>query len=111
MDIVYFIKTFKPVPPSATVASSATRESNEKLSDGVWLYSYIAWIRLSKMIERNLPMIDNGKQQIFKTTTSDTEKVDATAAKKVTKSADIIRMYDLLLQVKQNRVFFLRIFI
>jgi hypothetical protein len=51
------------------------------------------------MIERNLAMIDNGKQQIFKETTSDTEKVDGTSAKKITKPADIVRMYDLLLQV------------
>ncbi|CAF1132775.1 unnamed protein product [Adineta steineri] len=88
--------TFKPVPASA--AAGATPSTNEKLSDGVWLYSYIAWIRLSKMIERNLAMIDNAKQQTFKTTTSDTDKTDATSAKKVTKSADIVRMYDLLLQ-------------
>lgn len=51
------------------------------------------------MIERNLAMIDNGKQQIFKTNTAETEKVDTTSTKKTTKSADIIRMYDLLLQV------------
>jgi len=50
------------------------------------------------MIERNLAMIDNGKQQIFKAPTSNTEKVDAISAKKVTKPADIVRMYDLLLQ-------------
>ena len=93
------MKTFKPVPSASTIASTASRESNEKLSDGVWLYSYIAWIRLSKMIERNLAMIDNGKQQIFKIDTADTEKSDVTSGKKVTKAADIIRMYDLLLQV------------
>jgi signal recognition particle subunit SRP68 len=98
--------TFKPIPVSAA-SSSAARESNDKLSDGVWLYSYIAWIRLSKMIERNLAMIDNGKQQIFKATTSETEKVDATLAKKVAKPADIIRMYDLLLQVSRCFLFFI----
>ncbi|CAM4873777.1 unnamed protein product [Rotaria socialis] len=90
--------TFKPVPASSTAAASTTRENSEKLSDNVWLYSYIAWIRLSKMIERNLAMIDNGKQQIFKTATADSEKTDAASAKKVPKPADIIRMYDLLLQ-------------
>jgi hypothetical protein len=57
------------------------------------------------MIERNLAMIDNGKQQIFKTTTSDTEKVDGPSAKKVTKPADIVRMYDLLLQVSDHSSF------
>ena len=61
------------------------------------------------MIERNLAMIDNGKQQIFKTTTSETEKVDGTLAKKVTKPADIVRMYDLLLQV--NDYFFFAFFV
>jgi hypothetical protein len=59
------------------------------------------------MIERNLAMIDNGKQQIFKATTSETEKVDATSAKKVAKPADIIRMYDLLLQVSRCFLFFI----
>ncbi|CAF4408074.1 unnamed protein product, partial [Adineta steineri] len=93
---LFSFKTFKPVPASAV--AGATPSTNEKLSDGVWLYSYIAWIRLSKMIERNLAMIDNAKQQTFKTTTSDNDKTDATSAKKVTKSADIVRMYDLLLQ-------------
>ncbi len=58
------------------------------------------------MIERNLAMIDNGKQQVFKGTTSETEKADATSAKKVTKSADIVRMYDLLLQVSCYFSFF-----
>ncbi len=51
------------------------------------------------MIERNLAMIDNGKQQIFKSTPSDNDKSDGTSAKKITKPADIVRMYDLLLQV------------
>jgi hypothetical protein len=50
------------------------------------------------MIERNLAMIDNGKQQIFKATPSDNEK----SAKKITKPADIVRMYDLLLQVNDH---------
>jgi hypothetical protein len=53
------------------------------------------------MAERNLAMIDNGKQQIFKTATTDAEKTGETSTKKVAKSADIIRMYDLLLQVRQ----------
>jgi signal recognition particle subunit SRP68 len=87
--------TFKPIPVSS---STTPRDNNEKLSDGVWLYSYIAWIRLSKMIERNLAMIDNGKQQIFKANPSENEKSDATSVKKITKPADIVRMYDLLLQ-------------
>lgn len=52
------------------------------------------------MIERNLAMIDNGKQQIFKTNTTDSQNSDASSAKKNTKSADVVRMYDLLLQVK-----------
>ena len=49
------------------------------------------------MLERNLAMIDNGKQQIFKTGISETNK-------KNTKPADIIRMYDLLLQVRKSFV-------
>lgn len=51
------------------------------------------------MIERNLAMIDNGKQQVFKTNVETSEKADAASTKKVSKPADIIRMYDLLLQV------------
>ena len=54
------------------------------------------------MIERNLAMIDNGKQQIFKSPEADSEKSDATANKKSTKPADIVRMYDLLLQVNDS---------
>ena len=50
------------------------------------------------MIERNLAMIDNGKQQVFKTSTTKTEK----SGKKVTKPADMIRMYELLLQVSYS---------
>ena len=56
------------------------------------------------MIERNLAMIENGKQQVFKS--ADGEKTDATGGKKVTKAADLIRMYDLLLQVSWNLLFF-----
>ena len=52
------------------------------------------------MIERNLAMIDNGKQQIFKTATTEVEKTGAASTKKVTKAADVVRMYDLLLQVR-----------
>ena len=51
------------------------------------------------MIERNLAMIDNGKQQIFKSLSSETENTDGTGTKKVSKPVDIVRMYDLLLQV------------
>ena len=54
------------------------------------------------MIERNLAMIDNGKQQIFKSSPSETEKTDDKTAKKVSKPADIVRMYDLLLQVSDQ---------
>ncbi|CAF0864326.1 unnamed protein product [Adineta ricciae] len=88
--------TFKPTPASAAPADNTKRENADRLSDGVWLYSYIAWIRLSKMIERNLAMIENGKQQVFRSV--DGEKTDVTEGKKVTKAADLIRMYDLLLQ-------------
>lgn len=49
------------------------------------------------MIERNLAMIENGKQQVFKS--ADAEKADVAGGKKVTKAADLIRMYELLLQV------------
>ncbi|CAF0816975.1 unnamed protein product [Didymodactylos carnosus] len=89
--------TYKPVRDASVV-------SNEKLSDNVWLYSYISKIRLSKMIERNLAMIDNAKQQIFKapatttTTKNSGEDMLLTTSKKITKPADIVRMYDLLLQ-------------
>lgn len=89
-------QTFKP---ALTATAGVAREGGEKLSDGVWLYSYIVWIRLSKMIERNLAMIDNGKQQIFKTAAPENEKSSEASTKKVTKSADVVRMYDLLLQV------------
>ena len=54
------------------------------------------------MIERNLAMIDNGKQQIFKSPSSETENTDGTSGKKVSKPADIVRMYDLLLQVSDQ---------
>ena len=52
------------------------------------------------MIERNLAMIENGKQQVFKS--ADAEKADVAGGKKVTKAADLIRMYELLLQVSWN---------
>lgn len=96
--VVRRFQTFKSIPiSSATAAASA---GTDKLSDGVWLYSYIAWIRLTKMIERNLAMIDNGKQQIFKTAANETEKTGGTSTKKSTKAPDVVRMYDLLLQVR-----------
>ena len=58
------------------------------------------------MIERNLAMIDNGKQQVLKSTSSDNDKSDATSGKKITKPADIVRMYDLLLQVSDYLLLF-----
>lgn len=55
------------------------------------------------MIERNLAMVDNAKQQIFKASTPESEKTDETStAKKVTKPADVVRMYDLLIQVRRS---------
>lgn len=99
-QLIFFLVHRQTFKPAAT--AGAAREGGEKLSDGVWLYSYVAWIRLSKMIERNLATIDNGKQQIFKTTitTTDSDKSSETSTKKVTKAADVVRMYDLLLQVR-----------
>lgn len=87
--------TFKSAP---TPGTAAARDNNEKLSDGVWLYSYITWIRLSKMIERNSAMIDNGKQQIFKAPTNEKQSENETVSKKIIKAPDVVRMYDLLLQ-------------
>lgn len=81
-------------------STASARDSNEKLPDDVWIYSYIVWIRLSKMIERNSAMIDNGKQQIFKSADIDGQNSNSSTTKKVTKAADVVRMYDLLLQVR-----------
>lgn len=90
--------------PGPTSTAASARDNNEKLSDAAWLNSYIAWIRLSKMIERNSAMIDYGKRQIFKATSDVSESGTGTMAKKVTKAADIVRMYDLLLQVSQSSI-------
>jgi hypothetical protein len=47
-------------------------------------------------------MIDNGEQQIFKGAANETEQMGGASTKKATKAAGVVRMYDLLLQVRDS---------
>ena len=62
-----------------------------KISNQHYLHSYLSYIKLSKTIERNLLLIDNLKNYL------PGGKVEE--GRKITKPQDLVRLYDIIIQV------------
>ena len=77
---------------------------DEKPSNSLLLFSYLTWTRINKTIDRNMLMVDLYKSALNRqasTTTSqtNTETSDDKQLKNV-KHQDIVRLYDIIIQVK-----------
>ena len=71
---------------------------NEKPSNLILLFSYLTWTRINKTIERNLLMVESYQNSLNKQTGSEA-LVGEDAKTKVAKPQDIVRLYDIILQV------------
>ena len=70
-----------------------------------FLHSYLTYIRLTKTVERNLLMVDSLKKNfpvvMLQSNLSETSQTTAgSSSKKVTKPEDLVRIYDIILQVR-----------
>lgn len=67
--------------------SARSRQSESQTTALQHLYSYVAYIRLTKTIERNLLLVDNLRKNLNQ------------EGKKSSKPQDLIRMYENIIQV------------
>jgi signal recognition particle subunit SRP68 len=65
-----------------------------RLSNQHYLHSYLMYIRLSKTVERNLLMIDKLKQYL--------PGKPVPEGHKITKPQDLVRLYDIIIQVNHR---------
>lgn len=68
------------------------------------LQSYITHVKLGKTIDRNLLMIQAMKKQLPVNLQDSSEAVEPDTTKKITKPEDLVRLYDIILQVWNNCV-------
>ena len=62
-----------------------------KISNQHYLHSYLTYIKLSKTIERNLLLIENLKNYL--------PGGQVAEGRKITKPQDLVRLYDIIIQV------------
>lgn len=74
----------------------------EKPSNTLLLFSYLTWTRMNKTIERNLLMIESYKSGLNNKPEEETSKTA-----KAAKPQDVVRIYDIILQVKSFFFFLL----
>ena len=70
-----------------------------------FLHSYLTYIRLTKTVERNLLMVDSLKSNfptvLLQSNYSESSQSAAgSSSKKITKPEDLVRIYDIILQVQ-----------
>lgn len=63
------------------------------------LQSYITYVKLSKTTDRNLLMVEAMKKQLPVSLQDSSEAVEPDPTKKLTKPEDLVRIYDIILQV------------
>jgi len=64
-----------------------------KVSNQHYLHSYLAYIKLSKTIDRNLLIIENMKPYL--------PGGQVEEGRKITKPQDLVRLYDIIIQVSR----------
>ena len=77
-----------------------------------FLHIYITFIRLSKTVERNLLMAESMKSSLPTNLQNSVKDVPAETgfAKKIAKPEDLVRIYDIILQVGNNLLIKLHVF-
>lgn len=85
---MFFLQTFKAVIRGQKVEG--------KVPNTVYLHTYLAYLRLTKTIERNLLMVESLSAQSQGGTTQHSA---AAGSKRIVKPQDIARLYDIIVQV------------
>ena len=86
-------------------AKSKAPKTEAHIANLQFLHSYLTYIRLTKTVERNLLMVDSLKKNfpavMLQSNLSETsQSVAGSSSKKVTKPEDLVRIYDIILQVR-----------
>lgn len=79
-----------------------SQKTETQIGNMQFLHIYITYIRLSKTVERNLLMAESMKSNLPAVLQNSVEEVTAesgSAAKKISKPEDLVRIYDIILQV------------
>lgn len=75
-----------------------SQKTESQIANLQFLYTYISHIRLTKTIERNLLMAESMKTNL-PSRLQERGDVDNSQSKKITKPEDLVRIYDIILQV------------
>lgn len=78
-----------------------SQKTEAQIGNMQFLHIYITYIRLSKTVERNLLMAESMKSSLPANLQNSVDEVPAEAApgKKIAKPEDLVRIYDIILQV------------
>lgn len=83
--MVLFLQTFRAVQRGQQV--------DGKISNLHYLHTYLTYLRLTKTVERNLLLIENLKENL--------PGQQVVPGKKITKPQDLVRLYDIIMQVRR----------
>lgn len=64
-----------------------------------FLHNYVTFIRLSKTVERNLLMAESMKGSLPALLQKAAEEITVNTVKRLSKPEDLVRIYDIILQV------------
>ena len=81
-----------------------SQKTEAQIGNMQFLHIYIKYIRLSKTVERNLLMAESMKSSLPAILQNSVEEVPAEpgSGKKISKPEDLVRIYDIILQVENN---------
>lgn len=88
-----------------------SQKTETQIGNMQFLHVYITFIRLSKTIERNLLMAESMKSNLPSALQNTVEEVTTESGKKISKPEDLVRIYDIILQVQhQCSIYFISSF-
>lgn len=76
-----------------------TQKTEAQVAQLQSLQSYLTFVKLSKTIDRNVLMIEAMKKQLPVTLQETANAAEPDPSKKLTKPEDLVRIYDIILQV------------
>lgn len=89
---------------------SKAPKTEAHLANLEFLHSYLVYIRLTKTVERNLLMVDSLKSNFPRVLLQSnygegSQSGTGSSSKKITKPEDLVRIYDIILQVCNSCLF------
>ena len=80
-----------PIFPKVFKAAVRGQPIEGKISNAHYLHSYLMYLRLTTTVERNLLLVENMKLSLPENVQEE--------GKKLTKPQDLVRLYDIIIQV------------